>query len=74
MRARAQAIAAAIGQGTRPVLSGGLRSFAGAWLERCGEWFALEQERGRAVLFLPVAYGAGILLYFTAADEPSLWA
>ncbi|MBN8944620.1 MAG: ComEC/Rec2 family competence protein [Rhizobiales bacterium] len=74
MRARAQAIAAAVGQGAGPTISGGLRSLSQAGLARCGEWFASEQERGRAFLFLPVAYGAGILLYFSAADEPSLWA
>ncbi|WP_298479284.1 ComEC/Rec2 family competence protein [Phreatobacter sp.] len=39
---------------------------------RLSGWWALELERGRGFLFLPVAMGAGILLYFAAPDEPSL--
>ncbi|QCI68420.1 ComEC/Rec2 family competence protein [Phreatobacter stygius] len=73
MRARAQAIAAAIGQGVRPAAAGGLGALFDGLKERVVGWLALEQERGRAFLFLPVGYGAGILLYFSAADEPSLW-
>ncbi|MBS7699300.1 MULTISPECIES: ComEC/Rec2 family competence protein [unclassified Chelatococcus] len=34
---------------------------------------ALEAERRRAFLWLPVAFGAGIILYFLADAEPSLW-
>ncbi|MFC7400336.1 ComEC/Rec2 family competence protein [Chelatococcus sp. GCM10030263] len=34
---------------------------------------ALEAERRRLFLWLPVAFSAGILLYFAADAEPSLW-
>lgn len=40
-----------------------------AWL---GAW--LEAERGRFVLWLPVAMIAGILFYFSLKFEPPLWA
>lgn len=36
--------------------------------------FALEAERRRPFLWLPVAMGIGILLYFAADGEPALWA
>jgi competence protein ComEC len=35
---------------------------------------ALEAERRRLFLWLPVLMGVGILLYFTADREPALWA
>ncbi|CAH1662281.1 Competence protein ComEC [Hyphomicrobiales bacterium] len=35
--------------------------------------FAVEAERRRAFLWLPVAFGGGIILYFLADAEPSLW-
>ncbi len=64
------------------VIAAGLRSAAGTRrglsLEETGArlsgWWALELERGRAFLFLPVAMSIGILLYFAAPDEPSLTA
>ena len=43
------------------------------WL-RLRQGFALEAERRRPFLWLPVAMGVGILLYFTADREPALWA
>lgn len=74
MRRRAKAVAA--------VLEGTFRPAAGAqaafWIELAAErfrrWGGLELDRGRAVLFLPVAVGLGILAYFAAPDEPTLWA
>lgn len=36
--------------------------------------FALEVERRRPFLWLPIAMGVGILLYFAADREPALWA
>ncbi|MBY0361290.1 MAG: ComEC family competence protein [Phreatobacter sp.] len=42
------------------------------WTGRLRAWGALELERGRAFLMLPVAMGAGILLYFAAPDEPTV--
>lgn len=49
-----------------------------AWLHqrkaRLAEALALEAERRRPFLWLPVAMGIGILLYFAADREPALWA
>ncbi|MFJ5369055.1 ComEC/Rec2 family competence protein [Bosea sp. CER48] len=44
------------------------------WRERFGRALELEAERRRPFLWLPVAMGAGILLYFAADREPALWA
>lgn len=44
------------------------------WLARFGQALELEAERRRPFLWLPVAMGAGILLYFAADREPVLWA
>lgn len=49
-----------------------------AWLREGRAHFAaalaLEAERRRPFLWLPVAMGIGILLYFAADREPALWA
>jgi len=49
-----------------------------AWLQdgkaRFAEALGLEAERRRPFLWLPVAMGIGILLYFAADREPALWA
>jgi competence protein ComEC len=37
-------------------------------------WFDLEIERRRLFNLLPVATGFGVLLYFSADQEPNLWA
>jgi competence protein ComEC len=39
------------------------------------EWLAawIEAERGRFILFLPLAMGAAILVYFDLPTEPPLW-
>ncbi len=39
--------------------------------EALARW--IEAERGRFILFLPVAMGAAILLYFDLPEEPPLW-
>lgn len=36
------------------------------------EWLAVEAGPGRLMPWLPVAFGAGIIIYFTADREPSL--
>ena len=74
MRARVRAIAAATAAGARPLAAGSLMPSAAALGDRLVRWGALELERGRAFLMLPVAFGTGILLYFAAPDEPSGWA
>jgi len=73
MKARAKAIAAAAVR-ARPVATGGLQLAGDLWRQRLAIWLALELDRGRAFLFLPVAFGAGIILYFAAPEEPSPWA
>lgn len=72
MQARAKALAGSIGAGV-PGRRAGLQLLAGlpAWLrERLLGWLVLEIDRGRLFLGLPVAFAAGILLYFAAPDEP----
>ncbi len=45
------------------------------WLTRhVVPWLAAEVAPGRLMPWLPVAFGAGIALYFTAAREPAWWA
>ena len=38
------------------------------------EWVAQETAAGRPLPWLAVTYGAGIVVYFSAEREPSLWA
>jgi competence protein ComEC len=38
------------------------------------ETFEREVEHGRTVLWLPVLFGVGVLIYFGLTREPSLWA
>jgi competence protein ComEC len=45
------------------------------WLaRRVAPWIAAEVAPGRLMPWLPVAFGAGIAVYFTAAREPAWWA
>lgn len=74
MKGRGRAIAAAIGARARPHPWPGLSLGLSTLPARLSHWAGLEIERGRAFLFLPVTFGAGILLYFAAPDEPTLWA
>jgi len=72
LRGRAKAIAAVLaGRGAAPA-GVAVSPVVEAWRGRVIAWGALELERGRAFLMLPVAMGAGILLYFAAPEEPSL--
>jgi competence protein ComEC len=41
---------------------------------RVREWAAVEVGAGRLLPWFAVAFGAGIVLYFTADHEPALWA
>lgn len=72
MRGRARAIAAVLAGRAVPPAGLAVAPFAEAWRARLPAWGALELERGRAFLMLPVAMGTGILLYFAAPEEPSL--
>src|SRR3954454_9082868 len=42
--------------------------------EILSRWFATDTAAGRLLPWLPIAFGFGVVLYFTAAREPSLWA
>jgi competence protein ComEC len=52
------------------------------WLDRFGDaladrlrtWVAAEAGPGRLFLWMPVAFGLGIAIYFAAETEPALWA
>ena len=41
---------------------------------RIREWAAQELTAGRLLPWFAVAYGTGVVLYFTAEREPALWA
>ncbi len=75
-RARARAIAAELGAARRRA-SAGFPSVA-AHAERFGDalkkLIALEVAPGRLVPWLPVGFGFGVVLYFTADREPAVWA
>src|SRR5215468_8080554 len=49
----------------------GAPAFA-SFLEKLRAWVRTEAGAGRLLPWVPVAYGAGIALYFTAAREPVL--
>jgi competence protein ComEC len=51
-----------------------LAGFAGPLAARLGQWAALELAPGRLMPWLPVAFGAGIAVYFSAEREPVWWA
>lgn len=51
--------------------SSGFADRAWAYVDRC---MAADLAPGRPILWLPVAFGFGIILYFTAAHEPLWWA
>jgi competence protein ComEC len=41
---------------------------------RLGEWLARDFAPGRLMPWIPIAFGAGVALYFLADTEPALWA
>ncbi|HZD88565.1 MAG TPA: ComEC/Rec2 family competence protein, partial [Pseudolabrys sp.] len=75
--ARVRAWAATVGAARRragTALPDALSAAAGP-LGRVGaDWIAAELAPGRLVPWLPVAFGFGIVLYFTADREPAWWA
>jgi competence protein ComEC len=57
------------------------QAWGAAWLlpqfavpARIREWAAVEVGAGRLLPWFAVAFGAGIVVYFTADHEPALWA
>ena len=74
-RTRAKAWAADVdGRRAGLMLPAGLAERA-AWLRRLlSEWAFAEVAPGRLLPWLPVAFGFGIVPYFTADREPAWWA
>src|SRR6266536_3492028 len=72
---RAQESARAIG-GARPRAmpwpSTPARTFSSAQ-ENVQRWLILDTAAGRLMPWLPIAFGIGVVLYFTAASEPIPW-
>ncbi len=52
----------------------GFSDFLRAVAARIREWLAFDLAPGRLVPLIPIAFGTGVALYFTAATEPELWA
>lgn len=76
-RPRARALAGAIDAARRRaglVLPEGIAARAGRLGRLVSEWALAEVAPGRLVPWLPVAFGFGIVLYFTADREPAAWA
>ncbi|CAH1671050.1 ComEC/Rec2 family competence protein [Chelatococcus asaccharovorans] len=65
------------GRPQRPAIGGAIAGWGGLVLGDAGRGLrhliAVEAERRRTFLWLPVAFGGGIVLYFLADAEPSLW-
>lgn len=51
-----------------------LRNSTGSAAGQITQWAAAEVEPGRLMPWLPVAFGLGVALYFTAEREPAWWA
>jgi competence protein ComEC len=74
---RAKAWAAGIGAARRRaglVLPEGVSVPAERLRHVLSDWALAEVAPGRLMPWLPVAYGFGVVVYFTAAHEPSWWA
>jgi competence protein ComEC len=76
-RTRAKAWAAEVDAARRRaglMLPAGVAVHA-AWLRRLlAQWVAAEVAPGRLMPWLPVAFGIGIVIYFSAEREPAAWA
>src|SRR5882672_8795036 len=51
----------------------GADAFGGA-RDVISRWFATDTAAGRLLPWLPICFGFGVVMYFTAPREPSLWA
>jgi competence protein ComEC len=74
-RAPAKALAATIAAARRRAgraLPDPIVAAAAGWRRLLSEWALAEVAPGRLMPWLPVAFGAGIALYFTAETEPLL--
>jgi competence protein ComEC len=52
----------------------GIADFGSALSERLRQWAVSDTAAGRLLPWLPVAFGFGIVLYFSAEREPAWWA
>jgi competence protein ComEC len=76
-RARAKAWAPGIDATRRPaglLLPDGIAGITGRLGETLSAWAAAETAPGRLLPWVPVAFGSGIVGYFTADREPAWWA
>src|SRR5882672_7734902 len=76
-RARPRALAKAIAAARRRAgfaLPDGVAAAAERTRKLFSEWALAEVTPGRLVPWLPVAFGFGIVGYFTADREPAAWA
>src|SRR5436190_4347581 len=48
--------------------------FLGGAREAIERWLATDTAAGRLLPWLPVCFGLGVVVYFTAEHEPALWA
>ncbi|MBN9062351.1 MAG: hypothetical protein BGP06_05805 [Rhizobiales bacterium 65-9] len=72
-RGRALAIAAVAGRARRSgALAGRFAALAAGWRDALRLWLLAEMGDRRLFLWLPVAMGAGVCLYFAAASEPNI--
>jgi competence protein ComEC len=63
-----------IGTARPPLTSRWLAGLTDAFGARLREWAAAEVAPGRLMAWLPVAFGLGVVIYFTAEREPVWWA
>ena len=76
-RARARTWAPASDAARRPaglLLPDGIVDAAGSLRGLLSEWVTAEVAPGRLMPWLPVAFGIGIVVYFSADQEPAWWA
>src|SRR5690349_17768008 len=55
------------------VSAGGLADLGRAFADRLRDWAMADTGPGRLLPWLPVAFGLGIAIYFTAEREPTWW-
>ena len=53
---------------------GDFSDFARTAAERLRTWSIADTGPGRLLPWLPIAFGFGIVVYFTAEREPAVWA
>ena len=64
----------AAGRRPAPAWVDGLVDLARRIAQRVREWALVEVGPGRLVPWLAIAFGCGIIVYFTADQEPAVWA